>query len=146
VEKIYQKIPDITLTTDIIVGFPGETEADFEESLSIIRQANFDSVNTLMFSKRPQTAAAKMTDQIDEPTKNARLQKMMTVVENQSLAKNQLLVGKTLDVLVEGIASNGRLSGRTRGNKIVYFVGASDLQHKIVPVKIVSAKSWGLEG
>ena len=146
IEKIYQKIPDITLTTDIIVGFPGETEADFEDSLSIIRQANFDSVNTLMFSPRPQTAAAQMTDQIDEPTKNARLQKMMTVVENQSLAKNQLLVGKTLDVLVDGLANNGRLAGRTRGNKIVYFDGSSDLQYQIVQVCINSAKSWGLEG
>ncbi|MDI6732067.1 MAG: tRNA (N6-isopentenyl adenosine(37)-C2)-methylthiotransferase MiaB [Candidatus Margulisbacteria bacterium] len=146
VEKIYSKIPDITLTSDLIVGFPGETEQDFKDSLSIIRHANFDSVNTLMFSPRPQTAAAALPDQIDGPTKNARLLAMMEVVENQALAKNQQLVGKTLDALVEGPAKDGRLSGRTRGNKIVYFDAPLELLYQIKPVKITSAKSWVLEG
>jgi tRNA-2-methylthio-N6-dimethylallyladenosine synthase len=114
--------------------------------LALIRQANFDSVNTLMFSPRPQTKAAALPNPVSDEVKSLRLQEMMALVENQALRKNQLLIGKTLEVLVEGPAKEGKLSGRTRGNKIVYFNGAQDLLFKIVPVKITSAKSWVLEG
>jgi len=138
--------PDVAITTDIIVGFPGETEQDFTDSLHLIRQANFDSVNTLMFSPRPQTTAATMPNQIDEATKNQRLQQMMELVEKQAQAKNQKLVGAKLEVLVEGEGQDGKLSGRTRGNKLVCFEGSKEMICKIVPVKITLAQSWVLEG
>lgn len=146
IEKIYKKIPDCAITSDIIVGFPGETEKDFEDSLDMIRQANFDSVITAAYSIRPGTKAAKMESQLDTKAKKARLQKIMEVVGEVAYAKNQKFVGKTVEVLVEGPAKGKKLAARTRQSKIVYFEGSKDLLFKIVPVKITQAKSWVLEG
>ena len=146
VDKIYSKIPDVALTSDIIVGFPGETDQDFQDSLDIIKKAEFDSVNTLVYSIRPDTKAAAMDNQIDDKIKKERLQGIMRIVSDMAFEKNQKLVNKTVDVLVEGEAKDGRLSGRTRGSKVVYFEGKKELLFQIVPVEIKSAKSWVLEG
>ncbi|MBU1955467.1 MAG: tRNA (N6-isopentenyl adenosine(37)-C2)-methylthiotransferase MiaB, partial [Candidatus Margulisbacteria bacterium] len=146
IEKIYKKIPEATVTSDIIVGFPGETGKDFKDSLSMIRQANFDSVITAAYSIRPGTKAAAMKGQIETSVKKERLQKIMQVVQDVAYQKNQKLVGKTMDLLVEGPAQKGKLSGRTRGSKIVYFDGSKNLICQIIPMKITSAKSWVLEG
>jgi tRNA-2-methylthio-N6-dimethylallyladenosine synthase len=162
VKKIYAKIPNCGLTSDIIVGFPGETEKDFEDSLDMVRRANFDSVITAAYSVRPGTAAANLPHQIAPAVKKARLQKIMEVVEEVAYQKNQQLVGKIVDVLVEGEAKGFkvqgsrfkvwktpgtvRLAGRTRANKIVYFYGPKKLIYQGVPVKITAAKSWVVEG
>jgi len=146
VKKIYAKMPAAGLTSDIIVGFPGETEKDFNDSLDMIRRANFDSVITAAYSIRPGTAAATLPRQIAPEVKKARLQKIMQVVEEVAFQKNQRLVGETVEVLVEGRAKDDRLCGRTRTNKIVYFIGPKKLLDQIVPVKITSAKSWVVEG
>ena len=146
VDKIYKRIPDVTLTSDIIVGFPGETDSDFAHSLQMVQKARFDSVITAAYSIRPETEAAKMKKQIPDSVKKERLQLLMKLVEDVAFDKNQKLLGRNLDVLVEGRAKNGKLAGRTRGSKIVYFEGPQELVHQIVPVDITSAKSWVLEG
>ena len=147
VEKIRTKIPNVTLTTDLIVGFPGETEADFNESIDLIKQVQFDSVITGAYSIRPGTKAATMPGQLEPDLIKSRLQTVMKVVDSTALSNNEKLVNQTLPVLVEGKDKQGRLAARTRGNKIVYFESQKNiLPGKIVSVRIKRAQSWILEG
>lgn len=148
IEKILEIIPQASLTTDIIVGFPGETEEDFEQTLDLIEHVNYTQAYTFMYSKRSGTAAAQMTDQIPLDTKKRRLQRLMNLQNTQSLAWRQKMVGKTYEVLVEGPSKSNpdRLTGRTRGNELVVFSGDPLLIGSLVQVKMLEARSWTLLG
>ncbi len=141
IDKIRKEIPDAAITSDVVVGFPGETEEQFEHTLYMIRDVRFDAVNTAAYSLRPKTKAAKLPGHLPDDVKRARLNKVMKVVEETAWNVNQKLVGKTVEVLVDksGI-------GRTRGNKVVKFDGGNSLAGQLVHVKIVEAKSWVITG
>lgn len=140
VGRIRSKIPDATITSDAIAGFPGETEEQFMHTLKLIEELGLDLVNTFSYSRRPNTPADKMKGQISEEVRSERLQRLMKVVEASALKCNKALVGKELEVL---IFSKG--GGRTRGNKIVNFEAAGDETGKLVQVKITGASAWGLK-
>nr|WP_207751326.1 tRNA (N6-isopentenyl adenosine(37)-C2)-methylthiotransferase MiaB [Anaeromonas frigoriresistens] len=148
VEKIRKEIPDISLTTDIIVGFPEETEADFEDTLEVVRKARFDSAFTFLYSIREGTPAADMENQVPDEIKHQRFQKLLDTLHPISFERNKELIGKTVKVLAEDFSKNDstKLSGRTDTNRLVHFKGGDDLIGKIVNVKILKAKTWTLEG
>jgi tRNA-2-methylthio-N6-dimethylallyladenosine synthase len=141
VDKIRKAIPDAAITSDVIVGFPGETDKQLKNTLKAIKDVGFDTVNTLSYSDRPGTAASKMEGKIPEEVKGLRLKEVMGVVEATALKKNQQLVGKTVEILVDSPNT-----GRTRGNKIVKFKGDKALVGKLVNVAITKAKSFIMEG
>ncbi|HHV71775.1 MAG TPA: tRNA (N6-isopentenyl adenosine(37)-C2)-methylthiotransferase MiaB [Clostridia bacterium] len=148
VEKIRQSNPNASITTDIIVGFPGETEEDFEETLNFIKKIKFDQAYTFIYSRRSGTPAANLPNQIPLETKKQRLQQLISVQNEISLELNKNYIGKTVEVLVEGTSKNNpeKLTGRTRTNKIVIFSGDQQLTGQLVMVKIDKAKTWTLEG
>ncbi|OEG00181.1 tRNA (N6-isopentenyl adenosine(37)-C2)-methylthiotransferase MiaB [Vulcanibacillus modesticaldus] len=148
VNKIKRAIPDVVLTTDIIVGFPGETEEQFKDTLSLVEEVGFDSAFTFIYSPREGTPAAIMEDDISEETKKERLQRLMDLQNRISREKNEQLRGKIVEVLVEGESKNNPeiLSGRTRTNKLVNFKGDKSLIGKLVNVKITEPKTWTLKG
>lgn len=148
VGQIQKYIPEARLTTDIIVGFPGETEEDFEQTLDLVHKVNFSQAFTFMFSKRSGTGAAGMEDQIPLDVKKKRLQRLMALQDARSLAWRQKMIGKTYEVMLEGPSkTNARqMAGRTRGNEIV-VVNTDDAQiGSLVKVAITSANSWTLFG
>lgn len=147
-QKIRQLIPNASLTTDIIVGFPGESEEDFEQTLAIMKQAHYSQAFTFMYSKRSGTLAAKMEDQIPLDVKKRRLQKLMSVQNQESLEWRQQMIGKKVEVLVEGPSKTNpqRLTGRTRGNELVVFNGNQETIGSLVNVKINEAGAWTLIG
>jgi len=148
-QKIRATFPDATITTDLIVGFPGETEEDFKETLDFIEECRFDSAYTFIYSRRSGTPAAKMPDQVNEAIKHERIQRLAEVQDPISLEINQKLVGHIMPVMIEG-PSKGKadmLSARTDGNKIVVFPADGCYQAgDIVNVKITEAKTWNLVG
>ena len=148
VEKVKNEIPDVSITTDIIVGFPGESEEDFEETLDVVKKVKFDSAFTFLYSIREGTPAATMENQIDDEIKSKRFKKLLDTLHPIGYEQNRQLEGKILDVLVEDISKNDEtmLSGRTRNNKLVHFKGDKKLIGTIVNVKIIHAKTWTLEG
>jgi tRNA-2-methylthio-N6-dimethylallyladenosine synthase len=148
VEKVRSQIPDIALTTDIIVGFPGETEEDFEETLDVLKKARFDMAFTFLYSKRVDTPAAKMENQIDDKIKKERFNRLVTLQNTISREINEDLHGRYLDVLVDGKSKNNvdKLNGRTESFKTVNFSGSEELIGKIVKVEITDIKTWSLEG
>lgn len=148
VDKIRTKMPDAAITSDVIVGFPGETEKEFENTCNIIREIGFDASNTLAYSVRRGTAASKLEDDVSEATKQRRLQEVMKIVNEVAEEKNKKLVGKTLEVLVElQDKKDKKFMGRTRTNKIVKFPhNDKKIIGKLVNVKITSAKAWVLRG
>lgn len=148
VDKIKKAIPNVVLTTDIIVGFPGETEEQFQDTLSMVEQVRYDSAYTFIYSPRHGTPAAGMEDDITEEVKKARLQRLMVVVNRIAREKNEELQGQVVELLVEGESKTNPdvLSGRTRSNKLVHFVGPKDCIGKFVHVKITEAKTWTLYG
>jgi tRNA-2-methylthio-N6-dimethylallyladenosine synthase len=148
VAMIRRAIPDATISGDLIVGFPGETEEEFLETLSIVEEIEFDSNNTAAYSVRPYTPAGRRTDQLDEATKSDRLQRLNTVVQDVAFRRNRRLVGSLQEVLVEGPSSKNPevLVGRTRGNKICYFAGEQQLAGSLVEVRIEDARSFTLRG
>ena len=145
---VKESIPGIAVTTDIIVGYPGETEEDFENTLDVVRKVRFDSAYTFLYSKRPGTPAADKPGQIDEETKKIRFDKLIDVQNKISKEINDSLSGQILEVLVEGLSKNnaGILTGRSRTNKIVNFAGDRSFTGKLVYVRIEKAKTWSLEG
>lgn len=147
-EKLRYHIPDIAITTDIIVGFPGETEQDFQDTLDLIKTVEFDSAFTFMYSKRQGTPAAIMENQVDEETKKDRLNRLMELQDFISEKKNRKLKDQTLEVLVEGKSKNNpeRLSGRTRSMKLVNFKGPKELIGRLVNVKIIAPHTWSMIG
>ncbi len=148
VQKIHELVPNASLTTDIIVGFPGESEEDFEQTLAMMKQAHYSQAFTFMYSKRSGTLAAKMEDQIPLDVKKRRLQKLMSVQNQESLEWRQLMIGKLVEVLVEGPSKTNpqRLTGRTRGNELVVFNGPQEIIGSLVNVRINEAGSWTLMG
>lgn len=148
-EKIQKKIPDIALTTDIIVGFPGETDADFADTLDLVKKVRFDGAFTFIYSPRVGTPAAKMEDTIPEETKKERLIQLINLQNQISLEKNQALIGTLNEVLVEGISEKNQeiWSGRTPQNKLVHFKPHGKLKiGNLVVVRITGAKTFTLEG
>lgn len=148
VEKIREILPYVSLTTDIIVGFPGETEEDFEQTLQIVDKVHYSQAFTFMYSKRSGTPAAEMTEQIPLDVKKRRLQRLIDLQNEKSRQWRLSMLGNSYEVLVEGPSKTNpdRLTGRTRGNEVVVFSGDSELIGKIIPVRIVETGSWTLVG
>ena len=147
-DQIKSKVKNVAITTDIIVGFPNETDEDFEKTLDIVNYCKFDGAYTFIFSPREGTAAARMEDKVSMEVKEKRLQELNNLVNKYSLESNQKLVGKVVDVLVNGISEkdSSKVYGYTETMKLVNIVGGNDLIGKIVPVKITDAKSFSLDG
>lgn len=147
-DQIKSKVKNVAITTDIIVGFPNETDDDFKKTLDIVNYCKFDGAYTFIFSPREGTAAARMEDKISMEVKEKRLQELNNLVNKYSLESNQKLVGKIVEVLVNGISEkdNSKVYGYTETMKLVNIVGGNDLIGKIVPVKITDAKSFSLDG
>ncbi|MBS4535969.1 tRNA (N6-isopentenyl adenosine(37)-C2)-methylthiotransferase MiaB [Clostridium sp. D2Q-14] len=148
VKKIRKEIPDVSLTTDIIVGFPGETKEDFEETLDVVRKSNFDSAFTFLYSVREGTPAAKMSEQVPDEIKHERFQRLLDTLHPISLKRNKELINREFKVLVEDISKNDdtKLSGRTDTNRLIHFKGNKELISEIVNVRVTDAKTWTLEG
>jgi tRNA-2-methylthio-N6-dimethylallyladenosine synthase len=145
VDKIRKKIPEASITSDAIAGFPGETYKQFRNTLKLIRELEIDLVNTLVFSARPGTAAAKMEGQLPEKVKKERLQELMKAVEETAGRRNRRLMGTIQEVLVEQKRQD-KLSGRTRGNTLVKFKCDKDLIGRLVKVRITVPAPFVLEG
>lgn len=148
VETARRWMPDISLTSDIIVGFPGETEQEFQDTLRLIQTVKFDSLYTFAYSSRPGTKAAEMEGHLDAAVKSDRLQRLMAVQEEIGSSQYAKQVGKWLPVLVESAvaALPGYVSGRAENNMIVDFPGDKSLIGRVIPVKITSAKRLALVG
>lgn len=148
VSKLKTAVPEIALTTDIIVGFPGETDEDFEKTLDLIKQVRFDSAFTFLYSIRKGTPAEKYTDQVPEAVKHERFNKLVELLNGISAEKNKACEGRIYPVLVEGLSKTdtGTYSGRTESGKLVNFKGNEDLIGQIVPVKIIEGKTFSLLG
>lgn len=147
-KKIRAEIPDVTFSTDIIVGFPGETEEDFNETLELAKEVRYDAAFTFIYSRRNHTPADKMENQIPDEIKHERFNRLVEIV-NAGIAKgNKDAEGKTYEVLVEGYSKNdeSKLTGRTRNGRLVNFEGGEDLIGKLVNVKIIKANSFSLIG
>lgn len=147
INKIRQAIPDCSITADLMVGFPGETEEDFEQTLDLVRQVRYDSAFTFVYNIRTGTPAAKM-EQIAEEIKSSRIQRLVELQSRISLENNKQDEGKILEVLVEGETKTNpdKLAGRTRTNKLVVFSGDVSLTGGLVSVKINTGRPNLLEG
>ena len=148
VDYLRETIPDITITTDIIVGFPGETEEDFEGTLNMLRRVKFDMIYSFIYSPRKGTPAAEMECQVPDSVKSERFNRLLAVQNEIALELNQKEVGKTLRVLCDGISKNNDkvYSGRTEGNKIVFFDGEPCDTGKYLDIKIERAEAFALYG
>lgn len=148
IEKLREKVPGISITTDLIAGFPGETEEDFQDTLDLVRRAEFDIGFCFRYSPRRDTPAASMPDQLPEEVKMQRLYELLKIQDEISVTKNRAMTGTIHEVLVEGRnpKDESQLLGRTDTNKIVFFKGETDLIGQIITVKIVDAGNWSLRG
>jgi tRNA-2-methylthio-N6-dimethylallyladenosine synthase len=148
VKNIKNTLPEVGLSTDIIVGFPGETEEDFAETLSLMEEVRFDLAFMYIYSKRKGTPADEMLDQIPEKIKHERFNRLVEVVNRICAEKNKAYVGKIVEVLVEGFSKNdeSKLTGRTRTGKLVNFEGNSKAIGELVSVQITKAYSFSLIG
>ena len=148
IEKLRKTVPDITLSTDIIVGFPGESNEDFEETLSIVKEVEYDSAFTFIYSIRKGTPAEKFEDQIEESEKHRRFDLLVSAVNEISEKKNKVYQDRVEKVLVDGVSKNDKstLTGRTDGFKLVNFAGKKEMIGSIVDVKITDAKTFSLFG
>ena len=149
VESVRRHFPHASITTDIIVGFCGETEAEFEETLSAVDESQFDSAFMFNYSVRPGTFAAEhLPDDVPESTKQARLSRLIELQQRQAEENNRRLVGQTLEVLVDGPSRRDpeRFKGKTRTNKTVVLDGQTDLLGRLVQVRITQTDAWTLHG
>ncbi|NLO75716.1 MAG: tRNA (N6-isopentenyl adenosine(37)-C2)-methylthiotransferase MiaB [Clostridia bacterium] len=148
VETVREYVPSASITTDIIVGFPGETDEDFQDTIELVKELRFDSAFTFIYSARTGTLAAKMKDQIPLAVKKSRLQQLMQVQNEISLAINSQLEGQVVEVLVDGCSKKDQaiLEGRTATNKTVLFAGSKELIGKFVDVEITDPQTWVLKG
>lgn len=146
--KIRNKVKNCSITTDIIVGFPGETKEDFEETLSLARECKFDSAFTFIYSPREGTPAAKMKDDVSLEEKEQRLHELNEVINKYALEENEKLVGKVVPVLIEGESQkdNSLVAGYTDTMKLVNVKADKSSIGKIINVKITDAKTWSLDG
>jgi tRNA-2-methylthio-N6-dimethylallyladenosine synthase len=147
VALIREHVPDCAITTDVIVGFPGETEADFEQTLEVVEEVGYDGAFTFIFSPRRETEAATMEGQLPHPVKVERLERLVEVVQRRASERAQRFVGRTMEVLVEGWSRTDetKLRGRTRHNKAVNFDGVA-AAGEMVEVEITGATSQTLAG
>lgn len=149
VERMRRRIPHLAVTTDLIVGFPGETEEDFQETLRLVEEVAYDSAFMFMYSPRIGTPAAKLKDHVPEPVKRDRIHRLIALQNEISAKKNRQHVGHLLEVLVEGESRSdpAQVSGRARNNKLVTFrADANKFFGRTVPVKITAAQTWSLTG
>jgi tRNA-2-methylthio-N6-dimethylallyladenosine synthase len=148
IEKLRQARPNIGITTDIIVGFPGETDADFEQTLELCRQVRFDNAYIFKYSERRDTPAALMPDQVPQKVREDRNQALLTVINDIGREKYDAYIGQTVQILVEGPSKKNaaRLTGRTRCNKIVLFEGAPRHLGELMDVKVTRTGSFTLYG
>jgi tRNA-2-methylthio-N6-dimethylallyladenosine synthase len=148
IAKIRGAVPDATITTDFIVGFPGESAAEHAETMSLVREVGFDAAFTFAYSPRSGTPAAKLPEQLTAEEKNFRLRELITLVNESSLRQNARLVGQQVEVLVEGTSKTdlSRLTGRTSGNKLVHFAGPMSLTGTLAKVMITQAQTWHMLG
>ncbi len=146
--KLRRVKPEMGITTDVIVGFPGETEEDFEQTLSLAREADFDNAYIFKYSPRKDTPAATMPDQLPTEVKEERNERLLTQLNNQAARRYEALVGQTTQILVEGPSKRNaaRMMGRTRCGKIVVFDGSSRHRGQLMDVKITRAGSFTLYG
>ncbi len=148
VEKLKKEIPDVAITTDIIVGFPGETEEDFLETVDIVKQVQYDSAFTFLYSVREGTKAAEFDNQVPDEIKHERFNRLLNVLYPIVLERNSECIGKIYPVLVESVSktSDNYLTGRTEHFRLVHFSGSEDLIGEIVNVKITNVKTFHMEG
>lgn len=147
VKKIRDKIPGVSITTDIIVGFPGETEEDFLETLEVVNLVKYDLAYTFIFSPREGTPASKMKDETSVEVKKERLNRLNELINKYALESNKKMLDKTVDVLITGESlKKGKYMGYSDNMKLVNVKGDESCLGKIVPVKITDAKTWSLDG
>lgn len=148
VARLRRLCPDLSLSTDLIVGFPGETEADFEDTLKLVQEVGFTQAFCFKYSPRPQTRAASYPEQLPEEVKSARLTRLLALQDRLTLAAHQRLVGQVREVLVEGPSkrSASQLSGRLRTNQVVNFSGPPELVGQLVWVELTEAHPHSLQG
>jgi tRNA-2-methylthio-N6-dimethylallyladenosine synthase len=147
-KELKETVPGISVTTDIIVGFPGETEEDFLETLDLVEKADFEGAFTFVFSKREGTPAAKFEDETPEEEKKQRLYRLNEKINDGYLRGSQRFLGETVKVLVDGVSKHDDevLAGYSEHQKLVNFKGDKSLIGRIVHVKITVAKTWFLMG
>ena len=148
VEAARRYMPDLVLTTDVIVGFPGETEADFQETLSLVRQVEYDAMFTFLYSPRPGTPAAKLPDPETREAKQRRFDQLLEVQNAVSARKHAAYVGKTVEVLVDGESGERDypFTGRTSGGRLVRLRGEGARPGRFVPVTVTGSNTWALWG
>lgn len=148
IQKMKQRIPEVSFSTDIIVGFPGETEEDFADTLDVVNQVKFEQVYMFIYSRRIGTVADQMEDQIEEETKHERFDRLKKLADSQVSDNNKKYIESTQKVFVEGISKTNKnmLTGRTEMNKIVVFPGDEKLIGEMINVKILSEHRWHLKG
>ena len=148
IKKLRIRVPDITLSTDIIVGFPGETNEDFEETLSLVKEVEYDSAFTFIYSIRKGTPAEKFDNQVEESEKHRRFDFLVSTVNEISGKKNKVYQDRIEKILVDGVSKNNKLmlTGRTDGFKLVNFAGKKDMIGSLVDVRITDAKTFSLLG
>ena len=148
VDKMKTRIPDIVLSTDIIVGFPDETEEDFEDTLDVVRKVKFEQVYMFIYSRRVGTVADKMENQIPEEIKHQRFDRLKEFFESRVSENNKKYIGTTQRILVDGYSKNDKetLTGRTDTNKVVNFKGNEELIGKMIDIKITEEHKWYLAG
>ena len=148
VDKMKKKIPSVLFTTDIIVGFPGETEEDFEDTLDVVRKVNFEQIFMFIYSRRVGTVADKMENHIPEKVKHERFERLKELFEKQVIENNKKYIGKIEKILIEGPSkSNDKmLTGRTDSNKVVNIKAPKELIGQMVDIKITEDHKWYLSG
>jgi tRNA-2-methylthio-N6-dimethylallyladenosine synthase len=148
ISMVKENIPGVAITTDIIVGFPGETDEDFMDTIYVVKKAEFDMAYTFLYSKRKGTKAVERTDHVPENIKKKRFDSLVKIQNSISKQKNNTLLNNIVEVLVEGLSktNNEMHMGRTRTNKVVNFIGNENLLGSLVNVEIKKALTWSLEG
>jgi tRNA-2-methylthio-N6-dimethylallyladenosine synthase len=148
IERLKAQVPDLAVTTDIIVGFPGETEQDFEDTLSLVKEVGYDAAYTFAYSKRTGTKAADMENHLDKQTVSERLARLNALVKESMRERNSAYLGRTVEVLAESPGKRGRneISGRTRTSKTVSFEGTQEDVGNYVTVKIDKVMAHTLHG
>ena len=148
VHALRQRIPDIVLTSDVIVGFPGETTQEFEDTLSLIEAVRFDALFTFIYSPRKGTPAAELPDPMPKQEKSANFERMVAVQDRISLEKHRAYIGSVQRCLIDGTAQgpDGGLTARTPGNRLVHLSGAPALIGQFAPVRITGCSTWALSG
>ena len=146
ISALRKRIPNIVLTSDVIVGFPGETQEEFEETLSLIQEVRFDALFTFIFSPREGTPAAKLPDPMPAEQKTANFQRLLEIQNTISAEKHETYVGGVYACLVDGEDERGDLSARTAGGRLVHLSGGKELIGKRLPVRIHESSTWALFG